>query len=106
MSGTIPLLPLYVFMAWTGTTVPFDGYLSLCNFIFRAVIGTWLSLNAVLIDLYWVLEYFYFASNLRSGSKASLTSNKENACFIKMWQNKYALRNLYFAADEASSHSY
>jgi hypothetical protein len=73
MSGAIPLFALYVFMWWTGATLPFDGYLLLCSFIFRPVIGILLSFNAVLIDLYWVLEYFYFANNLRSGSQAGAT---------------------------------
>ena len=30
MSGDVPPLPVYAFMAWTGTLLPFDGCVQTC----------------------------------------------------------------------------
>jgi len=37
MNGAIPLLPLFVFMAWIGTTLPFYLYLFFCCWIFYII---------------------------------------------------------------------
>jgi hypothetical protein len=46
MSGAIPLLILYAFMAWTGTTLPFTfyhgGYIRLYVSLLRTAVAQWL----------------------------------------------------------------